>query len=104
VHWCRPRALAASQVTRSYEQVYSAVHEPVQLSEFDVTGSLYRLVTSIMMRYSLSGVPVLIILGDTESASTPDCPQKNPISSLACLSNKSVISVNLKAITSESAC
>jgi len=41
---------------RSYEQVYSAVHGPVQLSAFDVTDCLYRLVTSIMVRCSLSRV------------------------------------------------
>jgi hypothetical protein len=86
---------------RSYEQVYSAVHDPVQLSAFDVTDCLYHLVTSIMVRASLSGIPVLIILGDTECASTLDCSQKNRVNSLACLFNKPVLSVNLKAITSE---
>jgi hypothetical protein len=38
----------------------------------------------------------------TESAYSSDCPQENHVSSLACLFNKSVISVNLKAIPSES--
>jgi hypothetical protein len=60
LHWCR----CAWQVMRSYEQVYSAVHEPVQLSAFGVTDCPYCLVTSIMMRCSLSGIREITQLSD----------------------------------------